>query len=142
MSRSTRYALAFGALLLVVAGSALASPAPRQGVPQLLAASQQPEAPEAPPSVEDVAHAADRLSDHGISIGRDRLAALAADYGLGGAVRLAVWSDATGRPINDLRGMRDGGAGWGQMAHNLGVHPGLGSIMGEGTGLDSAPGQQ
>ena len=139
MSRSTRYALAFGALLLVVAGSALASPAPRQGVPQLLAASQQPEAP---PTVEDVAHAADRLSDHGISIGRDRLTALAAEYGLGGAVRLAVWSNATGRPIDQLRDMRDGGAGWGQMAHDLGVHPGLGSIMGEGTGLDSAPGQQ
>ena len=141
MSRSTRYALAFGALLLVVAGSALASPAPRQGVPQLLAASQQPEAP---PTVEDVAHAADRLSDHGISIGRDRLAALAAEYGLGGAVRLVVWSDATGRSINFLRGMRDGGAGWGQMAHDLGVDPGLGSIMGggEAAGLDSAPGQQ
>ncbi len=92
--------------------------------------------------MDDVAHAADRLSDHGISIGLDRLTALAAEYGLSGAVRLAAWSHATGRSINELRDMRDGGAGWGQMAHRLGLHPGLGSSMRGGTGLDSAPGQQ
>jgi hypothetical protein len=132
-------ALAIGALLLIVAGSALASPAPRSSEPELLAASHEPEAP---PTAEDVAHAADRLAAHGISIPRDRLAELAATYGLGGAVRLAAWSDATGRSISDLRAMRDDGAGWGQMAHELGVHPGLGSIMGGGHGREDAPGQQ
>jgi hypothetical protein len=131
--------LAIGALLLVVAGSALASPGPRTSPPELLAASH---APEAPPTGEELGHAAERLQAHGIVIARDRLAALAADYGLGGAVRLAAWADATGRSIADLRAMRDGGAGWGQMAHELGVHPGLGSIMGGGQGREDAPGQQ
>jgi hypothetical protein len=40
--------------------------------------------------------------------------------------------------------MRGEGLGWGQIARDLGVHPGLGSIMGHGGGhgRDTAPGQQ
>ena len=50
--------------------------------------------------------------------------------------------------LADLRALRDDGAGWGQMAHDLGVSPGIGSIMGQGGGAagdhgrESAPGQQ
>jgi hypothetical protein len=32
--------------------------------------------------------------------------------------------------------------GWGRIARDLGVHPGLGSIMGGGHGREDAPGQQ
>ena len=134
-----RLALALGALTLVVAGSALAVPAPHETAPELLAASQQPKAP---PTAEDVAHAADRLAANGIDVGRDRLAALAAEYGLGGAVRMVAWADAKGMSVADLRAMRADGPGWGQIAHELGLHPGLGSIMGGGHGRDEAPGQQ
>lgn len=139
MSRSTRLALAVGALTLVVAGSVLGSPAPRDRSPEMLAASHQPEAPV---TAADVAHAADRLAASGIDIGRDRLAALANEYGLGGAVRMVAWADDKGISVAELRGMRADGAGWGQIARELGVHPGLGSIMGNGQGKDKAPGQQ
>jgi hypothetical protein len=141
MSRSTRLALAVGALLVVVAGSALASSAPRPTRPEVTAASQEPDAP---PTAEELAHAVDRLAAHGLNVSPDRLNGLAAQYGLGGAVRLVAWADSAGNSIGELRAMRAAGAGWGQMAHDLGVHPGLGSIMGNrgGTGKESAPGQQ
>ena len=50
----------------------------------------------------------------------------------------------------DIAAMRDGDGtpesvmGWGQIAKKLGVHPGIGSVMGNGGGhgRDDAPGQQ
>jgi hypothetical protein len=145
MSRSTRLALVVGALLVVGAGSVLASQRPQDSRPGLLTASHEPEAP---PSAEDVTHAVDRLAAAGIDATSERLQALAADYGLGGAIRLMAWADATGKSLANLQAMRDGGAGWGQIAHDLGVSPGLGSIMGQGAeaasehGPENAPGQQ
>ncbi|HEX5203777.1 MAG TPA: hypothetical protein VFW27_27945 [Actinoplanes sp.] len=145
MARSTRLAILVGSLLVLVAGSALATQLPRPNRTQTLAASQEPEAP---PSAEDLAHAADRLGAAGIQASAEQLADLAATYGLGGAVRLMAWADATGKSVDELRAMRDDGAGWGQMASELGVSPGIGSIMGQGAnaaadhGRDSAPGQQ
>ncbi len=47
-----------------------------------------------------------------------------------GLVRLLAWSKSTSRTVADLAAMRDGGKGWRQIAHELGVHPGIGSIMG------------
>ena len=52
--------------------------------------------------------------------------------------------------MGKIRAMRDGdgtegsGMGWGQIAKELGVHPGIGSIMGQGGGhgRENAPGQQ
>jgi hypothetical protein len=145
MARSTRLAILVGSLLVLVAGSALATQLPRPDRSQTLAASH---APEAPPSAEDLAHVADRLGAAGIQATTEQLADLAATYGLGGAVRLMAWADATGKSVDELRAMRDDGAGWGQMASELGVSPGIGSIMGQGAnaaadhGRDSAPGQQ
>ncbi|HEY7526421.1 MAG TPA: hypothetical protein VIA82_06295 [Candidatus Limnocylindria bacterium] len=42
-----------------------------------------------------------------------------------------------------LNSMRDAGQGWGQMAKDLGLDPGIGSIMARAvsTGRDDAPGQ-
>jgi hypothetical protein len=130
MNRTTRLALGVGVLLILVAGTALASQLPRDSSPRSpLAAS--PEA-EAPPTAEELGHAAERLAAHGINASTDQLAALAQDYGLGGAVRLLAWSKSTGKTVDELRAMRDGGSGWGVLARELGVHPGIGWIMGGG----------
>jgi hypothetical protein len=45
--------------------------------------------------------------------------------------------------VADLKMLRNDGAGWGQIAKDLGLNPGLGSVMGNasGHGRDSAPGQ-
>jgi hypothetical protein len=143
MARSTRFAILLGTLLILVAGTALATQVSRPARNQTLT-----QEPDSPPTAEDLAHAADRLRAAGIDAGPDRLQSLAAEYGLGGAVRLLAWANATGRSVADLRATHDAGAGWGQMAHDLGVSPGIGSIMGQGAnaaaehGRDSAPGQQ
>jgi hypothetical protein len=118
---------------------------PRPGNPGTLAASQEPDAP---PTADDLAHAVDRLAAAGIDSSANQLRQLAADYGLGGAVRLLAWADATGKSVAELRALRDSGAGWGQLAHDLGVSPGIGSVMGQGSdeaaehGPQNAPGQQ
>ena len=107
-----------------------------------LTASQ--EETETLPTADELAHAVDRLKAAGIATTANQLEALSADYGLGGAVRLMAWADATGKSVADVRALRDAGAGWGQLAHDLGVSPGLGSIIGNGgdNGRDAAPGQQ
>ncbi|MEP6681119.1 MAG: hypothetical protein ABJB65_06530 [Chloroflexota bacterium] len=140
MRRPTQIGLFVLLLLVVIGGSALAA-ARRPGAnqtPSLLAGSHQPEAseaaeaPETPPTAAELAHAVDRLKAHGITADPVQLKTLAAKYGLGGAVRLMAWSKSTGKTVADLAAMRDGGTGWGQIAHELGVHPGIGSIMGDG----------
>lgn len=143
MARTTRIAILFGTLLILVAGTAFATQVVRPGGAQPLG-----QEPETPASAEDLAHAVDRLQAAGIEATSDQLQSLSADYGLGGAVRLLAWADTTGMSLADLRALRDDGAGWGQIAHDLGVSPGIGSIMGQGAGAagdhgrESAPGQQ
>jgi hypothetical protein len=85
----------------------------------------------------------DRLHASGIDATSAQLGALAKDYGLGGAVRLLAWADASGKSLDELESMRDSGKGWGQMANELGLNPGIGSIMGQGGehGRENAPGQ-
>ena len=140
-----------GLLLLVAAGAVLAtrqSPAPER--PAHVAASHAVGADDVAPTAEDVAHAADRLAASGIPADPAVLADLASRHGVGGAVRLVAWADATGLTVEELAAMREGdgtagsGMGWGRMAKDLGVHPGLGSIMGNGggQGREDAPGQQ
>lgn len=143
MTRSTRLAILVGALLILVAGTALGTQALRPSKQGQLTASQE-EKPDAPPTADELAHATDRLAASGIDATAEELNALAADYGLGGAVRLLAWADATGMSVDELKAMRDDGAGWGQMAKDLDVSPGIGSIMGHGGGhgAKDAPGQQ
>ena len=149
MNRTNRIALGAAAVLLLLAsGGVLANraPAPRD-LPAAPAASHQPQAePDAPPTDEELAHAKDRLEASGIAVDDGVLAGLATRYGLGGAVRLLAWSSATAVPVDDIAAMRDGtdtepGMGWGRIARELGVRPGIGSIMGSGHGRDGAPGQ-
>jgi hypothetical protein len=143
MTRSTRIIIFTATLLILVGGTTLASRLPRGTNQGPLAASQaaaSAEEPEAPPAADELAHALDRLQDNGITATQGQLSSLAAQYGLGGAVRLFAWSDQTGISIANLRARRDSGEGWGQLAKELGVSPSLGSIMG-GHGRDTAPGQ-
>lgn len=141
--------LAAGLLLVVASGTALATRAPRTTEePAAPAASQA--AAESTPGPEALAHATDRLEAAGISVDAEQLADLAGRYGLGGAVRVLAWADASGKTVDELTAMRDGDGtpgtamGWGQIARELGLHPGIGSIMGNGggRGRDTAPGQQ
>ena len=113
MARSTRLAILGGTLLLVVAGTALATQTshPQPNTPA--AASHEPESP---PSADDLANAVDRLKASGIDATAGQLSELAADYGLGGAIRLLAWADAKGISLSDLKARRDDGNGWGQIA--------------------------
>lgn len=145
MNRTNRLAvLAAAVLILVAAGSVLANRAPAaRDVPAQPASSHEPEADaDAAPSAEQLARVADRLG-----VDEAVLADLATRYGLGGAVRVLAWSEEKAMDVEAIAAMRDGtdtepGMGWGQIAHELGVHPGIGSIMGGGQGRENAPGQQ
>jgi hypothetical protein len=144
MTRTNRIAL-LGALALLVAlaGSALANRAPQVAdEPAQLASSH-----EAEPQVEDAGDGAtdarDRLSEAGIEADAGEFDDLAARYGVGGAVRLYAWADATGMTVEEIAALRDGDGepvGWGRIANDLGVHPGIGSIMGRGNAPDEPPG--
>lgn len=122
------------ALAVGVVGTALAMRAPRASE-QPLPVGQDEE--DAPPSGEALRHAGDRLEAAGLDVSDDVLAELASQYGVGGAVRVVVWAAGDDAVMAEIRAMRDGDGsegsamGWGQIAKELGVHPGLGSIMGQ-----------
>jgi hypothetical protein len=151
MSRQNRIALLIAAVLVVaVSGTVLATrQGPTGGAPAAPAASGDDDG-DGLSDASDVAHAAERLAAHGITVDEAQLNDLAGRYGVGGAVRLMAWAEETGMTVEDIAAMRDGDGtpetvmGWGQIAHELGVHPGIGSIMGNGGGggRDAAPGQQ
>lgn len=134
MRQPTRIGIFVLLLIGVVGGTALAARNPgTKQTPSLLAGSHEPkasEAAEAPPTADEMTHAADRLKAHDIDPAQ--LEALAVKYGLGGAVRVLAWSKTTGKTVAFLSAMRDGGKGWGQIGHELGVSSGIGWIMGNG----------
>ena len=149
MNRTSRLAL-LAAITLVVAlaGTALATrtpvaetpPAPHAGEEEETRdeqANEQEEDEEAP-GEEAVQRVVERL-------GADpaRVRELAAEHGFGNAVRLLAW-EAEDVPIDEVLARRDAGEGWGEIAKDFGVHPGIGSVMGNGggRGLDRAPGLQ
>lgn len=146
MNRTDRIALvAVVVLSLVAAGGVVANVLPAQRD----ASSQQTNADDGDgaPTAEELAHAADRLTANGIAVDDAVLSDLVDRYGLGGAVRVLAWSDATAMDVEEIAALRDGtdaepGMGWGQIAHELDVHPGIGSIMGNGNGREDAPGQE
>jgi hypothetical protein len=149
MTRRNRLALlAALALVIAVSGTVLATRAPwTPDRPAQLASS--PEADNAPPTAEDLAHAAPRLTERGIAFTDAELADLAGRYGLGGAVRILAWAadPSTGLTAAQIAARRDGdgtaAVGWGKLAKELGLHPGIGWIMGNGGhDRDIAPRQQ
>jgi hypothetical protein len=153
MTRGNRLAgLGVAALIVAATGTALAVRGPRADEQPLVPAASQAaeEETDAPPSAEALAHAQDRLEASGVTVDDAELADLAGRYGLGGAVRVVAWAEESGTSVADITAMRDGDGtpesviGWGQIARELEVHPGIGSIMGNGGGhgRDNAPGQQ
>ena len=152
MNRYARILIAVLALLLVVAGSALATKGGKSAEHRSpMAASHQPEASDAErtdtdtesaegaPSDKLLGRLVDRLADAGIDSDAETLAALAADYGVGGAVRLVTWADASGMDVSELAAMFDSGLGWGAIAHqlmeddpSLDLSPGIGWVIGKG----------
>ena len=148
MNRTNRIALmAAVVLVLVVTGTVFATRAP--------SANREPaqvtqDEDDAPPTADEIAHAADRLRANEITVDDAVFNELVTAYGVGGAVRVMAWSSGDPDVIADIRSKRDGdgtegsGMGWGRIAKDLGVNPGIGSIMGNGGGhgRDDAPGQQ
>ena len=154
MTRTNRIATLLAlALLVAAAGTVLAVSRPRSPEqPALFASSHEAEPETEETEVEDeeegdpVAHALERLGAAGIPTD-DNFAAVAEQYGVGGAVRLYAWADATGMTVDEIVDLRDGDGegppvGWGVLAKELEVHPGIGSIMGRGHGPDGPPGLQ
>lgn len=147
MSRTNRIALLAALVLLVLAaGSAMGVGRPSGlETPAAPLTDEHEEGTEA----DGAAHARERLDEAGIPVD-DGFEAAAATYGVGGAVRLYAWAEATGRSVSELAALRDSGGpdggpmGWGRLARELGVHPGIGSIMGRGNGdaPDVPPGQE
>ena len=167
MNRSVRTIVAALALLLLVAGTAFATRAPTAREHQSpLGASHEPSSPGAGDEGKDPQeqesdtnesdqgaqltddHAAklvDLLATAGITATADELKALAAKYGVGGAVRLEAWAKATGKSVDELGAMFDSGTGWGAIAKqleaddpSLSLSPGIGWIMGHGHGNQNA----
>ena len=161
MHRSWRIVLAVLALVLLVAGTAFATRstfsdqhngpvAAHSGSPDESEAAESPEASEpndanesdgAPLTDAHAQQLVDLLKAAGITATAAELTTLAAKYGVGGAVRLEAWSQATGKSVSDLAAMFDGGMGWGAIAHqleaansSLHLSPGIGWIMGGGHG--------
>ena len=139
MTRSIWFALTIAALLILVAGTALGTQALSNGRGER--GSHHDDA-DSPPSAEQLSRLADRLAEAGIDTSASELGSLADSYGVGGAIRIVIWADASGETVEEVRAMRDAGAGWGDIARDLSLQPGLGSVMGHGHGREDAPGQQ
>src|SRR2546423_7010889 len=95
------------------------SEAPESEAPE----SEAPESPDTNDSESGAqlsdAHAAelvDLLKAAGITATVAELKTLAAKYGVGGAVRLEAWAEASGKSVSELGVMFDAGKGWGAIA--------------------------
>jgi hypothetical protein len=149
MNRYLRVALGVLALVVVVAGTALANRGKTDEHRSPLAASHEPEASAAEKA--DTESSSDAISnklldrivaslaDQGITTDADALRTWAEKYGVGGAVRLLTWADASGKSPSELADMFDSNMGWGAIAHKLmdedsALHlsPGIGQIMSNG----------
>jgi hypothetical protein len=153
MNRYLRVSLGVLALVILVAGTALANRGKADEHRSQPAASHSPEA-----SAEEKANTdtnidsntdaissklLDRivasLADQGITTDADTLRTWAEKFGVGGAVRLLTWADASGKTPAELAAMRDSGIGWGAIAHklmdedsSLHLSAGIGKIMSNG----------
>ncbi len=81
-----------------------------------------------------VDHAVSRLGAAGITTNAADFGAIAEEVGVGGAVRVFVFADASGKAPADIEAMFLAGTGWGEIARqlDLAIGPGIGSIMGNG----------
>lgn len=152
MHRPIRLIVAALVLLALAAGSALAARQPAAdhgrlppaaspaGSPATDEANEANETDEAdqPMTAETAQALVERLAAAGLETDADTLLALAADHGVGGAVRLLGWAQESGRSVDEIVAMRVDGSGWGKIAKELGVHPGIGRWMRGDHGSDAA----
>ena len=149
MNRYLRVALLGLALVVVVAGTALANRGKADEHQPQLAASHSPEASADEKTNTNTSTDAisskllDRivasLAAQGITTDADTVRTWAEKFGVGGAVRLLIWADASGKSPSELAAMRDSGMGWGAIAHtlmdensSLHLSAGIGKIMSNG----------
>jgi hypothetical protein len=111
--------------------------------------SEAPEAAEksdedgnAPPSADQIARIVGKLKDVGITATAAQLQDLASMVGMGGAVRVFAFAQASGKTPAQILAMHEAGKGWGQIKHelNLSIGPGIGWIMGNGHGHGNGKG--
>jgi hypothetical protein len=101
-------------------------------------ASEAPEkranASEAPPTDAEIADFVGRLKAAGITTTVAAFRALTAKVGVGGAVRTMAFAQASGKTPAQIVAMFEGGKGWGEIDHELGlsIGPGIGWIMSGG----------
>jgi hypothetical protein len=78
----------------------------------------------------------DRLKEAGIPATATQVGDLAGKVGVGGAVRVLAFAQASGKTPAQILAMFQSGKGWGQIDHelNLSIGPGIGWIMGHGHG--------
>lgn len=148
MTRMNRLALlAALALLVVASGTVLAtrSPGVERNAAPLADDADEANGAESAPDAAAIARVVGRLAERGIQADPAVVGDYAERYGLGGAVRLHAWADATGMTLEEIAALRDGDGetpmGWGRLAKELGVHPGIGWVMGNGRGAGDPPGQ-
>lgn len=93
---------------------------------------------DASPSPANLERIVAKLAAKDIATSTDQLAALAKEVGLGGAVRVLIFADASGKAPAEILAMFEDGKGWGVIAKELeiDVNPGLGWVMGNGKGPD------
>lgn len=137
MHRSIRLFIAVLALLAVAGGTALAarqtgvddSRAPLAASHEASPAANEADEADEPMTEEAAAALVERLAGAGLETDAATLTALAADHGVGGAVRLLGWAQEKELDVAFIADMRADGMGWGQIAKELDVHPGIGKWM-------------
>jgi hypothetical protein len=100
--------------------------------------AEEADGADASPSPANLARIVERLAAAGITTTADDLAALAAKVGVGGAVRVLRFADASGKTTAEILALFESGKGWGVIARELDLDttPGNGSVMGRGNGPD------
>jgi hypothetical protein len=99
-------------------------------------AAEAPETEDGPPSADEIARIVGRLQNAGIPATAAQVGDLAGKVGVGGAVRVLAFAQASGKTPAQILALFEAGKGWGQIDHelNLSIGPGIGWIMGNGHG--------
>jgi hypothetical protein len=94
------------------------------------------ESADASPTAAQLARVLDDLTTAGIPATSDELQKLAGEVGLGNAVRIFAFADASGKTTDEILALFQAGKGWGQIVKDLGltIGPGIGGIMSGGHG--------
>jgi hypothetical protein len=116
--------------------SAPAEASETPGASEPTKAAEAPETGDGPPSADEIARIVGRLPDAGIPATAAQVGDLAGKVGVGGAVRVLAFAQASGKTPAQILALFEAGKGWGQIDHelNLSIGPGIGWIMGNGHG--------